>query len=116
MKLFIKSLVDNLEKNQNLLDRIINKLQMNDIFIFVGQAMLSKRPFRAEVIDKLIPFNFSYPIPNDYINPIENALIYSLKPEYNERLINKYLYSGKELIISNRIRAIQIYDIYMCEF
>jgi len=112
MKLFIESLVDNLEERQTLLGKIIRDLQMNDIYIFVGKAMISNKPFRAQIIEKVIPTISSTQITDDYIDPIENALIYSIKPEYNNRLKDKYRYPNKQLEIKNLTnRSIIIDDI-----
>lgn len=118
MKLFIESLVDNLENNQSLLGRIIVGLLEKHIFIFVGQATISKRPFRAYVIDRINPVRYirSNIIPNNFIDPIENALIFSILPEFNDRLIQAYHYPDKKMIIRSIGRPVIIDDINTSKF
>lgn len=109
MKLFIESLVEKLENNQPRLAQIITGLQENHIYIFIGQGMISRRPFSARVFNEFRPApNIrSNPIPIDYIDPIENALIFSIQPEFNEKLKLKYLHTDKKIRIRNISGPIQ---------
>lgn len=115
LKLLIESLVERLEDRQTRIAQILKGLQEGNIRIFFGEGLKSNKPTRARVLEgfRSLPRNPTYYSINlDYdINPIENALIYAIKPEFNEKLKKKYQYPDRQFLIRNIGRHVYLDDI-----